>query len=125
MHRTSTGSLLGCGKPLNPKHLDRALDGESVAESAAAGSKSAVGGIPAAFLTSITGPSKQKRPHAAAFRGGKDFSFPLFSEYQTQRGLLPGLGRYFGVEVVLYQRLLLSSGGEGLDTISTGARRSA
>jgi hypothetical protein len=51
---------------------------------------------------------------------GGEFSFyPLFSEYQSERGLLPNSGRYFGLEVVLYQQLLLSSGPEGLDTIST------
>jgi hypothetical protein len=45
--------------------------------------------------------------------GGFFFFHSISSEYQVQTDLLPGFRRYFGVEVVLYQTLLLSSEGEG------------
>ena len=52
---------------------------------------------------------KSKSPRAAGF-----FSFSILSsEYQTCADLLPGLGGYFGGEVLLYQALLLWLGGEG------------
>jgi hypothetical protein len=38
---------------------------------------------------------------------------PLLLEYQVQMDLVPDLGGYFGVEVFMYQQLLLSLGGEG------------
>jgi hypothetical protein len=47
------------------------------------------------------------------------FFYSISSEYQVWTDLLPDFGRNFGVEVFLYQRLLLSSVGEGLDKIST------
>jgi hypothetical protein len=36
------------------------------------------------------------------------FFYPISSEYQVQLDFLPGFGGNFGVEVVLYQALLLS-----------------
>jgi hypothetical protein len=65
--------------------------------------------------------SKEKAALLAAF----SVSTPLLSEYQVQLDLLPDFERNFGVEVVLYQRLLLSSGREGVDRISTEGGRSA
>jgi hypothetical protein len=52
---------------------------------------------------------QRKSPRWAGFLS---FSI-LSSEYQTAADLLPGLSRYFDGEVLLYQGLLLSSGGEG------------
>jgi hypothetical protein len=39
----------------------------------------------------------------AAFAGGEFRFRPLFLEYQVRADLLPLFGRYFGVEVVMYQ----------------------
>ena len=43
----------------------------------------------------------------AAFEAAFFFFYSISSEYQAGADLLPGLGGYFGGEVLLYQRLLL------------------
>jgi len=62
------------------------------------------------------GPGTKKK---AALGAAFFFFYPISSEYQIRADLLPDLGRYFGVEVLLYHSLLLSFGREGLDRIST------
>jgi hypothetical protein len=47
------------------------------------------------------------------------FFYSISSEYQVWMDLLPDFGGYFGVEVFMYQRVLLSSERQGLDKIST------
>jgi hypothetical protein len=47
------------------------------------------------------------------------FFYSISSEYQVRTDFLPDFGGNFGVEVLLYHGLLLSSGAAGLDTIST------
>jgi hypothetical protein len=49
----------------------------------------------------------------AAFGAAFFFFYSLFLEYQVRVDLLPDWGGYFGGEVLLYQGLLLWSGGEG------------
>jgi hypothetical protein len=44
--------------------------------------------------------------------GGFLLFYSLFSEYQVQTDFVPDFHRNFGVEMLLYQGLLLLSGGE-------------
>jgi hypothetical protein len=59
--------------------------------------------------------AKQKPPGGGCFF----FFYSISSVWQFWADLLPGFGGYFGVEVVMYQRLLLSFSLEGVDKIST------
>ena len=58
----------------------------------------------------------------ARAKAGFFFFYSISSEYQVRTDLLPDFHRNFGVEVLLYQRLLLSSGREGLDRPGAGFR---
>ena len=61
----------------------------------------------------------------AALEGGFFLFHSISSEYQIQPDLLPGFRGNFGVEVFVYQSLLLSFGARGLDKISTEAGKVA
>jgi hypothetical protein len=75
----------------------------------------------------LGGPGRAVQPATEKARARRAFFFfySIGSEYQVRTGLLPGFGGYFGMEVVLYQRLLLWSGARGLDRISTNGGKSA
>ena len=65
------------------------------------------------FVVGRIGPSPSEHKEKARARRAFFFFHSISSEYQVQTDLLPDFGWYFGVEVVLYQALLLSYRGGG------------